>query len=246
MNITRTTNARIARVTRRATAVAGLLVAAYALAGCSLIPPSASPIPPAASKESTVTTGTALGTVEVNSYKGKRLDLVSSEPENSIKGPQHVDINSYRLEIKGKVAQPLSLTYNEVVAMPSFRKATTLNCIEGWSKTYLWQGVRIKELLAKAGYDPSAKVVIFSSADGYTTSLPLDYIVNRDILLAYRMNDIVIPPERGFPFQVVAEDRFGYKWAKWVTGIEVSDDANYRGYWEQRGYDNGATLPGVK
>ena len=54
------------------------------------------------------------------------------------------------------------------------------------------------------------------------------------------MNGQEIPPERGFPFQVVAEDRFGYKWAKWVTGIEVSDDENYRGYWEQRGYDNDA------
>jgi len=225
---------------------AGLAVAALVLSGCSLLPPGASPIPPAASRESTVTTGTALGTVEVNSYKGKRLDLVSSEPENSIKGPQHIDVNSYRLQITGKVATPLSLTYNEVVAMPSFQKVTTLNCVEGWSKTYLWQGVRIRDLLARAGHDPLAKIVIFSSADGYTTSLPLDYVVSRDILLAYRMNGIVMPPERGFPFQVVAEDRFGYKWAKWVTGIEISDNANYQGYWEQRGYDNSATLPGVK
>ena len=246
MKLVRTTSAGVAPRTRGTLAIVSLIVAAVGLSGCSLIPPSASPIPPAASKESTVTTSTSLGNVEVNSYKGKQLDLVSSEPENSIKGPQHVDINSYRLEVKGKVATPLTLTYNEVIAMPSFQKVTTLNCVEGWSKTYLWQGVRLKDLLAKAGYDSSAKVVIFSSADGYTTSLPLDYIVNRDILLAYRMNGIVMPPERGFPFQVVAEDRFGYKWAKWVTPIEVSDNANYQGYWEQRGYDNSATLPGIK
>ena len=45
---------------------------------------------------------------------------------------------------------------------------------------------------------------------------------------------------------MVAEDRFGYKWAKWVTGIEVSDEPNYQGYWEKRGYDNDALLPGAK
>ena len=228
-------------------ALAVFATAVVALCGCRFaIPPSATSIPPEASRQSAVTTATNLGGVEVSAYKGKQLDKVASEPENSIKGPQHVDRAAYRLTVKGKVATPLSLTYDEVTAMPSYQKATTLNCVEGWSKTYLWQGVRIRDLLAKAGYKPSAKTVIFTSADGYSTSLPLDYIVSRDILLAYKMNGAVMPPERGFPFQVVAEDRLGYKWAKWVTGIEVSDDANYLGYWEQRGYDNSATLPGAK
>ena len=191
-------------------------------------------------------TATDLGTVEVRSYKGKELDAVASEPENSIKGPQQIDRATYRLSVNGEVKKPLELTYAQVIAMPSYRKATTLNCVEGWSRTYLWQGVRIRDLLADAGYDPAAKTVIFASYDGYSTSLPLDYVVDRDLLLAYAMNDKEMPPERGFPFQVVAEDRLGYKWAKWVTGIEVSNDANYRGYWEKRGYDNEADLPGSK
>jgi len=78
--------------------------------------------------------------------------------------------------------------------------------------------------------------VIFYAADGYSTSLPLDYIEDRDILLAYSMNGVTLPAERGFPFQLVAEDRWGYKWIKWVTRIEVSDDPSYRGYWEKRGF----------
>ena len=233
--------------TRSALIVLVLLSLAAGVTGCRFaLVPSATPIPPAASQQSAVTTSTDLGTIEVGSYKGKQLDKVSSEPENSIKGPQHVDPKLYRLTVSGKVKTPLSLTYDEVIAMPSFQKVTTLNCVEGWSKTYLWQGVRVEDLLARAGYDPAAKVVIFTSADGYSTSLPLDYVVGRQILLAYKMNGVVMPPERGFPFQVVAEDRLGYKWAKWVTGIEVSDDANYQGYWEQRGYDNSATVPGAK
>jgi DMSO/TMAO reductase YedYZ molybdopterin-dependent catalytic subunit len=224
-----------------------LMVGVMSSAGCSFVsrltPPSASPVPPAASK---LTTATDLGTVEINSYKGKKLDVVAKEPENSILGPQHVDPATYRLAVTGLVKTPLSLKYSDVTSMPAFQKVTTLNCIEGWSVTYLWTGVKLKDLLEKAGYDTNARVVIFRSYDGYSTSLPLDFIVNRDILLAYKLNGVAIPPERGFPFQVVAEDQLGYKWAKWVTEIEVSNDTSFRGYWEQRGYENTAPVPGAK
>ena len=66
--------------------------------------------------------------------------------------------------------------------------------------------------------------------------------MDRDILLAYKMNEAVMIPERGFPFALVAEDKWGYKWIKWVTKMEVSDDASFRGYWEQRGYNQEGDL----
>ena len=185
-----------------------------------------------------------LGVVEIRDFKGKKLDAVADEPENSIKGPQRVDISTYRLKVTGKVSKPLSLTYGDVLAIPSARKVIELHCVEGWTVTYLWEGVRIGQLLGQAGFDRSAKVVIFHCVDGYTTSLPLQYVLDHDILLAYKMNGVTMPPERGYPFQVVAEDKYGYKWAKWVQEIEVSDNASYLGYWEKRGYENGATLPG--
>ena len=56
------------------------------------------------------------------------------------------------------------------------------------------------------------------------------------------MNGVKLPPERGFPFQLVAEDKWGYKWVKWIEQLEVSSDASYRGYWEQRGYSNDGSL----
>ncbi|MCW4053290.1 MAG: molybdopterin-dependent oxidoreductase, partial [Candidatus Bathyarchaeota archaeon] len=77
----------------------------------------------------------------------------------------------------------------------------------------------------------------------YSTSLPLEYIANNDILMAHKMNGIELPPERGFPFQLVAESKLGYKWIKWITEINLSDNEDYRGYWESRGYSNDADLP---
>jgi DMSO/TMAO reductase YedYZ molybdopterin-dependent catalytic subunit len=100
----------------------------------------------------------------------------------------------------------------------------------------------ISELLEDAKPLPEAKIVIFHAYDGYTTSLPLDYIIDNDILLAYKMNDIPLPPERGFPFELVAEQKWGYKWIKWVTTLELSDDVNYEGYWESRGFSNSGDL----
>lgn len=226
---------------------AALIPVAFAAGCASWLPPSATPIPPEASKLATASPPVAsLGSVEINEYKGKRLDKLSAAQENSIKGPQRIDTKSYRLSVTGRVATPLTLTYSQVTTMPAFQKVTVLNCVEGWSVTWLWQGVKIKDLLERAGYDRTAKIVIFRSYDGYSTSLPLDYIVGRNILLGYRMNGVALPAERGYPFQVVAEDRAGYKWAKWVTDIEVSNDEGFLGYWEQRGYDNTALVPGAK
>ena len=62
-------------------------------------------------------------------------------------------------------------------------------------------------------------------------------------MIAYKMNGVVLPPERGFPFQLVAESKYGYKWIKWRTAIEVSNNTDYLGFWESRGFDTNATLP---
>ena len=181
--------------------------------------------------------------VEIREYQGEKLSSVDDFRENSIKGPQYIDIETYKLEINGLVQNPRSYTYDEVVNDHKlYKKVVTLDCVEGWSVTILWEGMLVRDLLENAKPLPEAKVIIFHAYDGYTTSLPLDYIMNRDILMAHKMNEIPIPPERGFPFQLVAESKWGYKWIKWITRIELSDDINYRGFWESRGYSNSADL----
>lgn len=181
--------------------------------------------------------------VEINEYEGQRLSSVNDFRENSIKGPQYLDIEGYELEVTGLVEEDGSYTYDQVInENQNYRKVVTLNCVEGWSATILWEGVLVKDLLENSGPLPDAKAVIFHAYDGYTTSLPLEFVVDNNIIMAHKMNEIDLPPERGFPFQLVAESKWGYKWIKWVTKIELSDDVDYRGYWERRGYSNDADL----
>lgn len=181
--------------------------------------------------------------IEIKEYQGEDLSSINDFRENSIAGPQHININDYKLNIVGLVDKQLNLTYNEVINQsPSQQKVITLNCVEGWSVTILWEGIPLKDLFDASGIKQGANTVIFRSYDGYSTSLPLSYILENNIILAYKMNGVTIPEERGFPFQVVAESKWGYKWAKWVTEIELSDDPNFRGYWEERGYSNDGSL----
>ena len=185
----------------------------------------------------------SLPAAEVRSYQGNDLSSINDFRENSIKGPQDVNITEYRLTVTGLTDRTDVYTYNDLLLKyPHYTKVVTLFCVEGWDTTILWEGVVVRDLIRAAGMNPRATTVIFTAHDGYTTSFPLDYLMNHDILMAYRMNNVTLPAERGYPFQLVAEDKWGYKWIKWIEKIELSDNAGYRGYWEQRGYSNTADL----
>lgn len=183
-----------------------------------------------------------LAATEVTEYEGKDLSSILDFRENSIKGPQYIEIDSYTLNISGLVADSLDYTYDQVLEKTAYTKVVTLNCVEGWKVDILWEGVLLKDLFEDASVKNEANTVIFHSYDGYTTSLPLTTILEKNIIMAYKMNGVVLPAELGFPFQLVAEDKLGYKWAKWITEIELSDDANFKGYWEQQGYSNEANV----
>jgi len=201
-------------------------------------------VAPILPRPSTAPTPIPLYPGEVREYQGQNLSPVGRVFENAIAGIQQIDLASYKLGIFGLVDTTVELSYNDVVAgHQNYQKVVTIYCVDGWDATILWEGVLVKDLIQNAGTNSAANTVIFHASDGYTTAIPLDYLVNNNIIIAYKMNDIVMPPERGFPFQLVAESKYGYKWAKWITGIELSNDPNYLGYWESRGYPNGADIP---
>lgn len=185
-----------------------------------------------------------LNEIEVKDYNGERLDSINDFRENSIKGPQYIDKNNYNLEITGLAENTVNYSYEDVLKFQKYKKVVQLNCVEGWSVKILWEGILVKDLIKDLSIKPEAKTIIFYAVDGYSTSFPIEYVLDNDIIMAYKMNDVVLPPERGFPFQLVAEQKWGYKWIKWITKIEISDDINYQGYWEQRGYNNEGDLDG--
>jgi DMSO/TMAO reductase YedYZ molybdopterin-dependent catalytic subunit len=180
--------------------------------------------------------------VEIREYGGEKLGSVNDFRENSIRGPQYIDINDYKLTVEGLVEETKEYTYEEVLEHQKYSKVVTIYCVEGWNVKVFWEGILLKDLLDEVNVKPEANTVIFYAYDGYSSSLPLDYILDNNIMLAYKQNNVTLPPENGFPFQLVAEDKAGYKWVKWITHIELSDDPSYRGYWESRGYSQEADL----
>lgn len=181
---------------------------------------------------------------ELREYNGEKLDPVSKFEENSIKGPQHVKIAKYKLKVEGLVAKPAEYTYEQVIARPAQARVVTHHCVEGWDVKALWEGISLKDLLAEAEVKPEAKTVIFKCYDGYTTSVALADVTNNDYLLAFKINGLTLPPERGYPLALVASTKWGYKSARWITTIELSANANYKGFWERNGYNTNGDLTG--
>ncbi len=186
------------------------------------------------------------GEVEATEFEGVQLTPIDQQRNNALAGTQVIDKDTYTLTVDGLVETPLSLSYADLQAYQQQSWLMDLDCVEGWSFTAKWTGPKLGEILADAGVEPEALIAIFYSADvptGYT-SLTLDYILQNDIILALKLNDITLPYSRGFPFQVVAKSKYGYKWAKWVTRIELSADTEFRGFWERGGYSNDAEVGG--
>jgi DMSO/TMAO reductase YedYZ molybdopterin-dependent catalytic subunit len=234
-----------------------LALLAAVLAACADAQPVAAPSPTAPTS-TTAAVPTPLGaprpvankgavslaSQEVREYQGEKLSSIEEFQENSIKGPQQVAVADYRLVIDGLVERPASLTYAQALERQHYEKVVTLKCVEGWRVDILWEGVLLADLLRQAGVNDQAKVVIFHAADGYTSSLPVSYVIDNNLILAATINGVTLPAERGFPFQVVAESKWGYKWVKWVTRIELSSQTDYRGYWESSGYNNDGARAG--
>lgn len=186
------------------------------------------------------------GEVEATEFQGKQLTPIDRQNNNALSGTENIDKATYQLTIDGLVDNPLKLSYADLQAYPQISKLMDLDCVEGWSFTAKWTGPELGAIFRDARVKQDAKIAIFHTTDvtrGYS-SLDLSYITDKNIIIALKLNDITLPPDRGFPFQVVAESKFGYKWSKWVTRIELSSDTSFRGYWEGVGYSNNADING--
>ncbi|HEX3806772.1 MAG TPA: molybdopterin-dependent oxidoreductase [Gaiellaceae bacterium] len=151
------------------------------------------------------------------------------------------DESVWRLEIGGLVRKPVSLTYEQLTALPAARQVTTFHCVTGWTvKNVRWHGVRFKDLLALAEPMPSATAIEFvSMEEPYTDSLTLDQALLPNVMLAYGMDGAPLSRPHGSPARVVIPEMYGYKGVKWLTKMNlVAKEPT--GYWENLGYDQNA------
>jgi len=148
----------------------------------------------------------------------------------------------WSLEIKGLVERPHRITSEDLRKLPSVEQYATLMCISNEVGGDLisnghWRGVRLKDLLSRAGIKPGAVEVILRAADGYSDSFPLKKGLEDGVLVVYEMNGKPLVREHGAPARVLVPGIFGMKNVKWVTSIELAD-YDYKGYWEVRGWSD--------
>jgi DMSO/TMAO reductase YedYZ molybdopterin-dependent catalytic subunit len=156
-----------------------------------------------------------------------------------------VDATSWGLNVKGLVNNPLTMTYEEIKAMPSVEEYATLQCVSNkiggdLTSTALWKGVRLKDLLARAQIRPGAKYIAFRCYDGYDVGIPLERGLLDGTILAYEMNLAPLTSEHGYPLRAIVPGLYGMMNPKWITEIELVDNV-YEGYWQRNGWTNNAT-----
>ena len=167
-------------------------------------------------------------------YLFYRIDINPIVPE--------VDVNSWKLQIKGMVDNPLKLSYDEIRSMYAIEEFVTLECISNkiggdLIGTALWKGVPLKNILEKAKIVPGVKYIVFRCSDGYDVGIPLDKGLMDETILAYEMNLAPLTSKHGFPVRAIVPGLYGMMNPKWITEIELVDKV-YEGYWQRNGWTN--------
>lgn len=149
----------------------------------------------------------------------------------------------YRLTVGGEVRAPASYSYAQLRSMPQTAFVRDFQCVTGWRVPQVqWSGVRLAELIARAGPGTSVRAVRFRSFDGtYTESLTLAEAMRPDVIVALEMQGAPVTHDHGGPVRMYCGSMYGYKSTKWLSAIELTD-TEVPGYWETRGYDIDGTI----
>lgn len=151
--------------------------------------------------------------------------------------PDH-DPARYRLTVTGLVGSELSLSLDDLAALPQTQMTKDFQCVTGWRvEDVPWSGVLVRDVLFAAGIEPDAAALRLTSFDGvYTESLTLEQALRDDMLVATTMYGKPLEVKHGAPVRLVAAPMYGYKSIKWLDGIELGRTV-IPGYWENLGYD---------
>ncbi|MBJ3774419.1 sulfite oxidase-like oxidoreductase [Acuticoccus mangrovi] len=148
----------------------------------------------------------------------------------------HVPLETFSLRVTGFVETPLSLDWAAFTALPQTEVTSDIHCVTTWSRyDNLWRGVTVRDLLDLAHPTTDARHVMLTSADGYSTNLPLADFAAEDALLATHWQGEPLTRAHGGPLRAVVPHLYFWKSAKWLSGIELIGN-DRAGFWEKNGY----------
>ena len=153
--------------------------------------------------------------------------------------PQY-DMDRWTLRAFGLVDQERTWSWEDFLALPTKKLTADIHCVTRWSKFDTeWEGVPFTAFVEMVGVKPEAKYVIAHCENGYTTNLPLEAMLDDDVLLAYRYDGKPLDPEHGYPLRTLVPKKYFWKSAKWLRGLEFTAE-DRPGFWERAGYHNEA------
>ena len=150
------------------------------------------------------------------------------------------DLSAWDFRIFGEVEEPLTLTYDELQALPQTEITIDIHCVTRWSRfDTSFKGVHWRELAKLVRPKPSARFVLAHAEQGFTSNVPLAALEDDDALVAWEADGEPLEPDHGWPLRLVVQSRYFWKSAKWLRGLELLS-ADKPGFWERYGYHNEA------
>ena len=150
------------------------------------------------------------------------------------------DLATWDFEVFGEVENPLTLSWQELDALPKTEHTQDIHCVTRWSRfDTTFRGVHWREIAALVKPKPSARFVVAHSEQGFTANVPLGFLEDDLALLATEADGKPLTPEHGWPLRLVIPGKYFWKSAKWLRGIELTAD-DRPGFWERYGYHNDA------
>lgn len=152
----------------------------------------------------------------------------------------HTPLEHWRLRLDGACDHPVTLTWDEFLALPQTEDVSDFHCVTTWSKLDMrWVGVRVLDLAALAGVRDTARHLLCHGADGYTTNLSLEEALKPDVLLVHTWEGKPLPLEHGGPVRMITPQLYAWKGAKWICRLEFLEH-HVPGFWERNGYSDTA------
>jgi DMSO/TMAO reductase YedYZ molybdopterin-dependent catalytic subunit len=149
-----------------------------------------------------------------------------------------IDTATWALSVVGEVEKEMSWNWEAFQKLPTVQVKTDIHCVTGWSKfDTVWEGPLFRDFIELFGVKPTAKVVIAHAPNGFSTNVPLEIMLEDDVLLAWKYNGEYLEPDHGFPVRTLVPKRYFWKSAKWLLKLEFSA-VDKPGFWEQAGYHN--------